>query len=130
MDTLQWAKPSVVPVHESMQDFLAYNREEQVARFGHPKNARGLKILCDIDRICDVEDSVYDWLRLDITGREQPLQPIQMPITLPQNMLEHFELLEVCYNESDQHYNKKLLRAVKPSLDKRPGANTNFNLVL
>ena len=45
-------------------------------------------------------------------------------------MLEHFELLEVCYNESDQHYNKKLLRAIKPSLDKRPGSTTNFNLVL
>ena len=45
-------------------------------------------------------------------------------------MLEHFEVLDVFYNESDQHYNKKLLRAIKPSLDKRPGSTTNFNLVL
>ena len=61
IDSLSWAKPAFPVIHESMVDFLKYSREEQIIRFGHPKNARGLKILCDIDRICDVEDSVNDW---------------------------------------------------------------------
>jgi len=34
------------------------------------KSAHTLKILCDIDRICDVEDSVNDWVRVDPTGFE------------------------------------------------------------
>lgn len=46
------------------------------------------------------------------------------------NLLEYFEVLEIFYNESDQHYNKKILRAVKPSCKKRAGSTTNFNLVL
>ena len=37
---------------------------------------------------------------------------------------------EIFYNESDQHYCKKLLRAIKPSFEKRLGSTTNFNLVL
>ena len=45
-------------------------------------------------------------------------------------MFEYFEVLKISYNESDQHYNKKTLRAIKPSCEKRPGSTTNFNLVL
>ena len=45
-------------------------------------------------------------------------------------MSEHFEILEIYYNETDQHYVKKLLKAKKASYDKRPGSTTNFNLVL
>lgn len=55
---------------------------------------------------------------------------IQMPISIAHNLLEYFEVLDIWYNESDQHYNKKLLRAIKPSYDKRPGATTDFNLIL
>ena len=39
-------------------------------------------------------------------------------------------MLDIYYNESDQHYNKKILRAIKPSHDKRIGSTTNFDLVL
>ena len=53
-----------------------------------------------------------------------------MPIVVPPNLLEYFEALEIWYNESDQHYNKKILRAIKPCYDKRLGSKTNFNLVL
>ena len=45
-------------------------------------------------------------------------------------MLEYFEVQQIFYNESDQHYNKKILKAVKPSCAKRAGSTTNFNLVL
>mmetsp|Transcript_3932 Transcript_3932/g.6672 ORF Transcript_3932/g.6672 Transcript_3932/m.6672 type:complete len:109 (-) Transcript_3932:59-385(-) len=46
------------------------------------------------------------------------------------NFLEYFEVVEIFYNESDQHYNKKILRATKPSFDKLMGSTTNFDLVL
>ena len=32
----------------------------------NPKTVRGRKILCDIDRVCDIEDSVYDWIKYDL----------------------------------------------------------------
>jgi len=130
ISTLQWAAPSFAKIHDSMVNFLSYNREEQIQRFTDRKAARGLKILCDIDRICEVEDSVYDWYKFDITGHRKTQTPIQMPIVIPPNLFEYFEVLDVWYNESDQHYNKKLLKAIKPSFDKRPGSTTNFNLIL
>ena len=108
---------------------MEYNRDVQLQKYKIPKQARGLKILCDIDRICDVEDSVYEWHKFNIKTNEY-LTPIQIPITMSQNMFEYFEVLAIFYNESDQHYNKKILRAIKPSCEKRPGSTTNFNLVL
>ncbi len=39
-------------------------------------------------------------------------------------------MVEIFFNESDQHYNKKILRAIKPNFEKRIGSNTNFNLML
>ena len=53
-----------------------------------------------------------------------------MPILISSNLLEFFDVLQVLYNESDQHYNKKILKAKKPSCDKRPGSTTNFSMVL
>ena len=82
--------------------------------------------MCDIDRICDVEDSVYDWNRFKDSSR----QPLQMPINISQNLQDHFEVKEVYFNESDQHYNKKIMRAIKPSCNKVTGSTTNFNLIL
>jgi hypothetical protein len=43
---------------------------------------------------------------------------------------EFFEVEKILYNESDQHYCKKILRAIKPSYEKRLGSTTNFNMVL
>ena len=126
MESLQWARPSFANVNENMVDFLQYNRDKQLQRFGHPKQARGLKILCDIDRVCDVEDSVYDWNRF----KDSSNQPLQMPIVIAANLQEHFEVKEVFFNESDQHYSKKIMRAVKPSCNKVTGSTTNFNLIL
>jgi len=112
-----------------MIDYTEYNRDIQIQRFKLPRQARGHKILCDIDRICDVEDYVYEWVPYNIFTHEC-MSPIQMPISLSQNMTEYFQVLQVFFNESDQHYNKKILRAIKPSCEKRPGSITNFNLVL
>jgi len=49
---------------------------------------------------------------------------------VPSNWEEYFEVVEIFYNESDQHYNKKIMRAIKPNFEKRIGSNTNFNLML
>jgi hypothetical protein len=59
-----------------------------------------MKILCDIDRICEIEDSVYEWNRFNITNPDYS-ESITMPIQLSKNMLDYFEVIEIFYNESD-----------------------------
>lgn len=49
-----------------MQDFLQYSRDQQIERYNNPTDYKGMKILCDIDRICEVEDSVFDWQQYDL----------------------------------------------------------------
>lgn len=129
LQTLTWDKPKFAKIESNLLDFTTYNRDLQTQKFAQPKTAKQLKILCDMDRICDVEDYVYEWHQYDIK-RNFYLTPIQMPIQMSSNMLEYFDVLSIFYNESDQHYNKKVLRAKKPSCDKVPGSTTNFNLIL
>lgn len=129
MDSLSWAKPMFISVPSNMHDFMSYNRDKQLQRFQNPRAARGLKILCDIDRICEIEDSVYEWHKFDFKNNFYPTH-IQMPIEISPNLLDYFQVIEIFYNESDQHYNKRILRAIKPSCEKRLGSTTNFNLVL
>ena len=73
---------------------------------------------------------MYDWIKYEPHINKLQLLTIQMPIKITEKIKNYFEVLEVYYNESDQHYNKKILKAIKPSFDKRPGSTTNFNLVL
>ena len=112
-----------------MVNFMEYNRDKEIQKFSaNPKQLRFMKILCDVDRVCDVEDSVNDWLPFD--PKVEPQQPIQIPIFINPNWTEYFEVIDIFYNESDQHYNKKILKAIRPNCDKRVGSNTNFNLML
>ena len=48
-----------------MVNFMDYNRDEQLYTIQKNKPSRDYKIICDTDRICDVEDSVYDWIKYD-----------------------------------------------------------------
>jgi hypothetical protein len=73
MNSIKWSRPLFANVDHDMRDFMKYNRDTQIEKFLTPKLARGHKILCDIDRICDIEDSVYDWIKYD---------PITNPVQL------------------------------------------------
>jgi hypothetical protein len=86
---------------------MNYSRNIQIENLG--EDVRGMKILCDVDRICDIEDSVFDWRLYDFKNHSQKLiNPIDV-----EHMKEYFEILQVHFNESDWHYNKKVLRAIK-----------------
>lgn len=36
-ESLEWAKPSFAKIHESMVNFLEYNRDQQIQRFTNQK---------------------------------------------------------------------------------------------
>jgi len=61
-----WSQPKFVPVDPNMINFMEYNRDKEIMKFReNPRQLKFMKILCDVDRVCDVEDSVYDWNRYD-----------------------------------------------------------------
>jgi hypothetical protein len=70
MESLAWHKPSFAKLNDNMIDYTEYNRDIQLQRFKLPRQARGHKILCDIDRICDVEDLVYEWQPYNVFTHE------------------------------------------------------------
>ena len=48
-----------------------------------------MKILCDVDRICDIEDSVFDWRIYD---HEKHSQKLINPIDV-ESLKEYFEIV-------------------------------------
>ena len=65
VESVEWAKATFPSIDSNMKNFSDYNRELQIMNM-NPKTVRGRKILCDIDRVCDIEDSVYDWIKYDL----------------------------------------------------------------
>ena len=84
-----------------MKGFLKYNRDWQ-------GDITGLKIVCDVDRVCDIEDSVTEW-------HLYQQQRLIRPMSFDQEFMKYFEVLEVLFNESDWHYSKKILKAINPT---------------
>jgi hypothetical protein len=58
MQSIKCNDAQFVEINENLKGFLKYNRDWQYKNIG---DVRGLKILCDVDRICDIEDSVNEW---------------------------------------------------------------------
>ncbi len=55
-------------VDPNMINFMEYNRDKEIMKFReNPRQLKFMKILCDVDRVCDGEDSVYDWNRYEKT---------------------------------------------------------------
>jgi hypothetical protein len=129
LDSLEWAPPQFARIDSNMVSFMSYNRDKEVQRF-NPRQVKHMKIICDVDRICDVEDSVNDWIIYDPVAEPYQLQTLQIPIEVSKSFYPYFEVLAIFYNESDHHYCKKILRAIKPSFNKRVGSTTNFDMIL
>lgn len=66
-----------------------------------------MKIICDQDRICDVEDSIRYW--------NQTTDHIEDFLTKREKA--HLEIIKVFQNESDHQYSKIILRAIQPTFE-------------
>ena len=87
MATIKCSDAQFVEINENMKDFLKYNRDKQ-------GDITGLKIVCDVDRVCDIEDSVTEWHAFH-------QQRLIRPIAFDQEFMQYFEVVEVFFNESD-----------------------------
>lgn len=62
------------------------------------------KVVCNTNRICEVEDAVVEWL--NVSKINQPKLHIST-----EQYLSHFNVLSVQYNELDLHFNRIVLQA-------------------
>lgn len=98
--------PQYVNLKENIKDFTQYNRDKQ---YQSPLDIVGMKILCDVDRICEVEDQVTEWHHYGNTNARQP------PVRL-HGLQNFFFVQDILFNESDLCYQKLVLRARKDTL--------------
>ena len=61
LSSLQWRWPSTLEIPLYEKDALNYNRDVKMQL---NKNDRKLKVHCNTNRICEVEDAVVEWINV------------------------------------------------------------------
>ena len=64
LSTLQWRRPEILEIPSYERDALTYNRD---AKMQMNRNDRKLKVHCNTNRICEVEDAVVEWINVHET---------------------------------------------------------------
>ena len=59
VDNFKWDKESIYDINKNERDALCYNRDIKIIQM---KGDRRTKVHCDINRICEVEDAVPEWI--------------------------------------------------------------------
>ncbi len=67
LDTFEWEDEEFLKISKNERDVLCYNRDVKIMqRFGDRKT----KVHCDINRICELEDAVPEWITLGPLERD------------------------------------------------------------
>ena len=101
LDTFSWDPLQRSEIPKNDRDPLKYDRDLKIL---FNKNDRKIKVHCNTNRICEVEDAVPEWIVLGREYRDQPKLEIDFKKYLP-----YFDILNIQFNELDQHYNKVIL---------------------
>ena len=105
LSSLEWDFPQIIPINQNEKDALTYNRDIKLMQ---RKNDRKTKVHCDINRICEVEDGVPEWIKVGTMLRDQPRIPIDF-----EKFETRFKVLGIYFNELDWHFNKIVLQTIK-----------------
>lgn len=105
--------PQFIQIPRNFVDFMDYDRRNE---YNNIEETSGMKILCDVDRICELEDEVNLWhvvpsedAALNWASKIPVMKEAELRL-----LQAHFEIEMVWFNESDSfHHGKRLLRAVK-----------------
>mmetsp|Transcript_41946 Transcript_41946/g.40257 ORF Transcript_41946/g.40257 Transcript_41946/m.40257 type:complete len:107 (-) Transcript_41946:384-704(-) len=69
LNTFEWDPEEFLKIIANEKDVLTYNRDVKIMqRMGDRKT----KVHCDINRICELEDAVPEWITLGPLIRDQP----------------------------------------------------------
>ena len=61
LESLEWNEPETLKILQTEKDPLSYDRD---AKLLFHKNDRKTKVHCNVNRICEVEDAVPEWIKL------------------------------------------------------------------
>lgn len=67
LGSFQWDSHQILKINENEKNALLYNREVKILE---KKGDRKTKVLCDLNRICEVEDSVVEWITMGPMKRD------------------------------------------------------------
>lgn len=95
LDSLEWEKPAMISIPDNEQDALHYYSKKIVRSKIKGHFGQQNKVLCNTNRICEIEDAVVEWIK--ISKINQPL----LPIRVPNNILSKFVVDAIYFNECD-----------------------------
>lgn len=67
LSTFQWEPEEIISIIKNERDVLCYNRDIKIMQ---RKGDRKTKVHCDINRICELEDAVPEWITLGPLQRD------------------------------------------------------------
>lgn len=108
LNTFKWHPPMAVEIPAHEKDALNYNRD---AKMQLNKNDRKLKVHCNTNRICEVEDAVVEWINVKET---KPMLNVSLENFMRLGSSLCFKVLSLSYNELDMHFSKITLMAIRP----------------
>lgn len=77
VNKFEWEKETIIKINKNDKDVMCYNRDIKILQ---NKGDRKTKVLCDTNRICELEDAVPEWIKLNATERDIPYLPIDTSI--------------------------------------------------
>ena len=95
-----------IPLYE--KDALNYNRDIKMQM---NRNDRKLKVHCNTNRICEVEDAVVEWINV---RDSKPMLNVSLDNVMRVASQACFKVVSMQYNELDMHFSKMVLKAIKP----------------
>lgn len=75
LDKFSWENIELFKIQKNERDPLIYNRDLKILKH---KNDRKTKVHCNLNRICEVEDAVPEWITVGKEFRDQPRIPISV----------------------------------------------------
>jgi hypothetical protein len=73
LSSLKWEKPELLPIPSNERNVLVYNKDVKALLYRGEKR-KTKKVICNTNRICEVEDAVVEWI--PISRLNHPRLPI------------------------------------------------------
>eukprot|EP00347_Sterkiella_histriomuscorum_P003477 403364148 len=120
LNSIEWDQPELMNIPQNERNPLVYNKDVKALQY---KEKRKGKVYANTNRICEVEDSVVEWI--PFTKSQRPKLEIDF-----HQLLSHFNIMSIHFNEVDQHFNKIVIQAKKQGVAKNKCLGENVELLI
>ena len=111
LESLAWEQAILIDINPNEKDPLTYNRDLKIIQM---KGDRKVKVHCNTNRLCEVEDAVVDWI--NVSHIDQPKIQITLKNFMSPIQQSFFKVLSTQYNELDLHFSKMVLQTTRKGI--------------